>query len=57
MSLCRCTGVVPDCLTDGQIPMLDLSGDRKDLPMPKELPTWNSDALVDTLKTMVRCLR
>ena len=40
-----------------QIPMLDLSGDRKDLPMPKELPTWNSDALVDTLKTMVRCLR
>lgn len=35
-----------------QSSMLDLSMDRKDLTVPKDLQTWNTDAFVDALKTV-----
>ena len=33
--------------------MLDLSGDRKEPPPPKEFPTWNAEAFVDALRMIV----
>ena len=36
-----------------QTGMLDLSGERKDPPAPKELPSWNAEALVDALRAIV----